>query len=269
MNTDARLGIEIPGYQLEECIVAHHGTSVHRGRGGESQEPRILKIVLSVFAPPDAAIRLEHECELLRTVQVAQVPRVQEFVRFDGGSALVIEDMGPASLGEHLKADGPLDVDVGLAVAIDLIRTLGEVHEQGVIHKDVNPDNIVWCDSMTRPALVDFGISTTFSHHRSGFTAVPRIEGTLPYIAPEQTGRMNRELDSRADFYSFGATLYELFTGVQPFDERDPLALIHAHLALIPRLAHQVNPRVPEALSRIIAKLLAKSAEQRYQGAPI
>ncbi len=141
------------------------------------------------------------------------------------------------------------------------------VHQQQIIHKDINPSNLVLNPNTQELKLIDFGISTQLSRENPTFRNPNLLEGTLLYIAPEQTGRMNRSVDYRSDFYSLGATFYELLTGRVPFPSDDPLALVHSHIAQQPIPPHQINPEIPEAISHIILKLMSKNAEDRYQSA--
>ncbi|MFC1761491.1 AAA family ATPase [Planctomycetota bacterium] len=259
---------KVPGYVLEKLIVAHRGSSIHRGYRETDDQPVVLKVVMNALAAPVTMTRLDHEYRLLADIQSDYVPMALDLVRFDGGSALVQNDMGPINIQEILAGEETLDLNRGLTFALDLLDTLADIHQQNIIHKDITPSNIIWDGTTRKPALVDFGISTYFSHQRYHFSSTRGVEGTLRYIAPEQTGRMNRELDYRSDYYSLGVVLYELFTGSCPFEMSDPLALIHAHLAQSPPPAHERNQNVPPSLSQILDKLLAKSASDRYQSIP-
>ncbi len=135
------------------------------------------------------------------------------------------------------------------------------------MHKDINPSNIVMNPSTGQVKIIDFGISTILSRENPVIKNPDILEGTLPYISPEQTGRMNRSIDYRTDYYSFGVTLYELLTGTLPFEKGDTLELVHHHIAKVPEPVCQRNPEVPETVSHIVMKLLAKNAEDRYQSA--
>jgi predicted ATPase/signal transduction histidine kinase len=152
-------------------------------------------------------------------------------------------------------------------VAIDIADTLGRIHERHVIHKDLNPANIILNLDTRTLEIIDFGVSSTLSRESPAVRAPSELEGTLAYMSPEQTGRMNRALDYRTDFYSLGVTLYELASGRLPFAPADPLELIHSHIARQPAPLHQVEPGVERAFSDMVMKLLAKNAEDRYQSA--
>ncbi len=144
---------------------------------------------------------------------------------------------------------------------------LGAIHAGNIIHKDINPSNIVYNPTTGQVKIIDFGISTVLSRENPTLSNPNVLEGTLAYMSPEQTGRMNREIDYRTDFYSLGATFYELLTGRLPFDTGDAMELVHCHIAKVPVPPHEVNPQIPKAISEIVMKLLAKTAEERYQSA--
>ncbi|HEY0737821.1 MAG TPA: AAA family ATPase, partial [Herpetosiphonaceae bacterium] len=152
-------------------------------------------------------------------------------------------------------------------IAIQLADILGAVHQKGIIHKDIKPQNIIYNPKTSQVKLTDFAISTLLSQESQQPTNTRNLEGSLPYMSPEQTGRMNRAVDYRSDCYSLGVTFYELLTGDLPFQASDPIELVHAHIARMPVPPHEVKPAIPRAISDIVMKLLAKTAEDRYQNA--
>ncbi|MDD5168814.1 MAG: AAA family ATPase [Syntrophales bacterium] len=154
-----------------------------------------------------------------------------------------------------------------LHIAVLVADMLGLIHRQNVIHMDINPSNIVYNAETGRCQIIDFGIATKLSKENREERSLHALEGMLPYMSPEQTGRMNRLVDYRTDIYSLGVTLYEMLTGSLPFLGVDPMELVHAHIAREPRPPHVVNPSLPPVLSLIILKLLSKTAEDRYQSA--
>jgi PAS domain S-box-containing protein len=179
---------------------------------------------------------------------------------------MVLEDFGGESL-HRLGLAGTLDLASVLKLAIAVAEILGQIHQRYIMHKDVNPSNIVLNPATGQVKLIDFGISTVLSRETPTFRNPNVLEGTLAYISPEQTGRMNRDMDYRTDFYSFGVTLYELLTGRRPFDGADALELVHSHIAKLPPLPQAIKPDLPPAVAAIVMKLLAKNAEDRYQSA--
>ena len=179
---------------------------------------------------------------------------------------LVLEDPGGVPLDQWLGQ--PLDLAAWLRLAINLSAAVAQLHERGIIHKDIKPPN-VQVDSATGQCwLMGFGIASRLPRERQAAEPPEVIAGTLAYMAPEQTGRMNRSIDSRSDLYSLGVTLYELLTGSLPFTASDPMEWVHCHVARQPVPPAERSKHVPAAVSAIIMKLLAKTAEERYQTAP-
>ncbi|WP_437915826.1 AAA family ATPase [Sorangium sp. So ce302] len=181
---------------------------------------------------------------------------------------LVLEPWGDTSLARVLD-QGPLPVGGALRLGAALARNLGEVHRRGILHRDVKPHNVLVDAERTHTCLINFGLATFRTPQLAAQRSPEAVSGTLAYMAPEQTGRMNRAPDARADLYALGATLYQLLTGALPFDATDTLELIHAHIAQAPVPPHERAPErnIPEAVSAIVLKLLAKSPEDRYQTA--
>ena len=238
----------------------------------ESPRTRVERLVLPdgervIVKRPRAggsAERLDRERDVLeRLAGIAGVPVLRRTAEF--GHALVERDAGEPLVTR--LADGPLPIPELLDVAVQLTTVLAAVHRRGVVHKDVNPANVVVAPT-GRLVLIDFELATTFAEQRPGFTHHREIAGTLAYLSPEQTGRTGWTVDQRADLYALGATLYELGTGRPPFgDEDDALALTHAHLSRTPPPPTQFNPDVPPGLVAVIAHLLEKEPDRRYQSA--
>jgi diguanylate cyclase (GGDEF)-like protein len=188
-----------------------------------------------------------------------------------GGRWMMIqEDIQGTALDKVLRArraqsQPALALDDFFDIALQLCAALEEVHRQGVIHKDINPSNLVWNAERRLLQLIDFGIACELPHESQGIVHPNALEGTLRYMAPEQTGRMNRRVDYRADFYALGATFHELLTGQPPFDARDEMELVHCHIARSPDWSHPALAALPGALLSIVQRLLEKNADQRYQ----
>jgi predicted ATPase/signal transduction histidine kinase len=213
----------------------------------------------------DAAAVLQREYDLLSHLDVPGVIRPLGLEQISGTPALLLEDAGPQNLKDWLRRR-LLGVDVFLGLAIQLAETVTRIHGRNLIHRDINPFNIVIGPDQ-RATLIDFGTATTISACGPLIGVVPELEGTLPYVSPEQTGRINRLVDQRADLYSLGATYYEMLTGAPPFPGTDPIELVHAHLAIAPIPPSSIDPAIPTAVSSIVLKLLAKMPERRYQSA--
>ncbi len=227
----------------------------------------ILKTLREEYPSPRKLAAFRREYQLLCSLQLPGVIRAYELTADQHRPVMVLEDFGGESLVQLLR-NGRVPLTTLLPLAIQLIDIVEQVHQQQVIHKDVNPTNFVLNLQTGQLKLIDFGIATQLSRENSPFQHPTGLEGTLAYMSPEQTGRMNRVVDYRTDFYSLGVTLYELLTGRVPFLGTDALALVHAHIAQQPPPPHELVPEIPLPLSAVVMKLLAKNAEDRYQSAP-
>jgi PAS domain S-box-containing protein len=211
--------------------------------------------------------RLEHEYSLAAELDSAWAAKPLTLTRHEGQTILLLEDPGGEPLDRILQRDQglPLDLTRFLRIAIGLSKALDQVHRQGLIHKDIKPENVL-VDDAGNVWLTGFGIASQLRHERQPLAPPEIIAGTLAYMAPEQTGRMNRSLDSRGDLYSLGVTLYQMLTGALPFEAVDAMEWVHCHIARQPTPLDR-NAEIPAQLSTIILRLLAKTAEERYQTA--
>jgi diguanylate cyclase (GGDEF)-like protein len=191
-----------------------------------------------------------------------------------GRWTMLFEDTGGVALDQVLRVQAAtrrapkhtaLALDDFFDIALQLCAALEEVHRHGVIHKDINPSNLVWNGARRQLQLIDFGIACELPHEHPRLHPPQALEGTLRYMAPEQTGRMNRRLDYRADFYALGATFYTLLTGQPPFDAHDDMELVHCHIARAPDWSHPALTALPGQLLAIVQRLLEKNPDQRYQ----
>jgi predicted ATPase/signal transduction histidine kinase len=223
----------------------------------------VIKTVRPDHPDPRSAELLRHEYELLRHIGVPGVAKPLSLEELGGGPALVLEDAGPRSLGEEL-AGRALPTDAFLELAIEMATIVGSLHRRNVIHRDICPANFVLAAGLT---LVDFDVATAVPGFAPAAGLPGELEGTIAYMAPEQTGRMRRTVDHRADLYSLGATFHEMLTGAPPFPYADPLELVHAHVARAPYPPAVTHPGTPTVLSDIVLKLLSKMPEWRYQTA--
>ena len=255
---------EIPGYSLEEVIFESGRTRLWRGR---RQSDGLWVLIKGSASPQQSAQELaeiRHEHEITQALEIDGVLRAEELVACENGWALILENTEGLPL-RKLMDTTRLDLLGSLKVALSLTGILKEVHRQGILHKMINPFNIFVDPASGTVKLTGFGLATRLPRENST-TLSPQLSGeTLPYISPEQTGRMNRPLDYRSDFYSLGATLYELFSGRVPFGSREAMEIIHAHIARQPVPLDKITPQVPGVLSRLVMKLVAKRAEARYQ----
>ena len=255
---------EIPGYSLEEVIYESNRTRLWRGKRQSDGLLLLIKESVSSEQSAQELAELLHEHEITQDLEIDGVLRAEELVQCENGSVLILENTEGLPLRKLMDA-ARLDLLDSLKVAVSLTSILNEVHRQGLLHKIINPFNIFVDPASGNIKLSGFGLATRLPRENST-TLSPQLSGeTLPYISPEQTGRMNRVLDYRSDFYSLGVTLYELFSRRVPFEYREAMEIIHAHIARQPVPPDQMAPRVPKPLSNMVMKLMAKRAEVRYQ----
>ncbi len=254
---------QIGGYRTGDVLAAG-ATHLLRRATAPDGTPVVLKLLREDRAVGAARARLEHEHELLELAAGPHIVESLELLPYRNTFVLVLEDFGARSLAEVLDTDGPPVPDRALDIAIEATRGVAHLHAHGVIHHDIAPGNVLLGD---RVKICDLGLSTRRREEFRSATPTAELRGTLPYLSPEQTGRVNRPVDARSDLYSLGATLYHLFAGRPPFTAHDPLGWVHAHLAQTPRPLHEVSPDTPAALSAIVMKLLAKAPEERYHSA--
>ncbi|MEM7530625.1 MAG: AAA family ATPase [Chloroflexota bacterium] len=252
----------------------------------------VIKVLKSDRPTRRQIVQFNNEYELTKDLNVAGVRKGLSMTTIEGRYALVLDYIEGKTLKEALIQDNGVDhngvehsalrnlptaqfLADFLHLALAITNALDEIHQHRIIHKDINSHNILVTTSTPEnapqkkwnPTIIDFGIATQLNLKRPHLSSPEELEGTLAYLSPEQTGRMNRVVDYRTDLYSLGVTLYEVLTGRLPFEMTDALALVHAHLAINPTPPTTVNPAIPPALSDIIMKLLAKNAEDRYQSA--
>jgi diguanylate cyclase (GGDEF)-like protein len=236
-------------------------TLVLRGRGPDGGA-----VVVKQALGADAVRRLRHEGAILqRLVGIEGIARLADPTTPNEPDRLVLHDAAATPLSAHLQL-GAMDVQAALAMGGALATTLAAVHRVGVIHKDINPSNVL-VDADGRPTLIDFNIASHVAEERPGFTHQSHIAGTLAYMSPEQTGRTGRPVDLRSDLYALGATLYESLTGRRPFESDDLLELVHDQLARVPKPPSELRAEVPANVSAIVMRLLEKEPDRRYQSA--
>ncbi|OSJ08966.1 hypothetical protein BST63_27635 [Bradyrhizobium canariense] len=239
--------------------------TLYRG-SGNGLSPILLVAPAGQYCTPESLKRLEHEHDLKAELDAAWAVRPLALSRHDGRMALVYEDPGGEPLDRLLGQQ--MDVIRFLRIAIPLTSAIGQVHARGLIHKDLKPANVLVDVAGGGVWLTGFGFASRLPREQQAAATPPEmIAGTLAYMAPEQTGRMNRSIDARSDLYSLGITLYEMLTGGLPFAAADPMGWVHCHIARKPVPPSERASAIPEMIESIILKLLAKSAEDRYQTA--
>ncbi len=236
-----------------------------RGRS-TADAPQVLMLSpIAEHPAPESLRRLEHESSLQDALDSRWSARPLTMARYEGRTVLVLEDPGGVPLDQWLGR--PLDLAWWLRLAIGLSAAIGQLHRRGLIHKDLKPAHVLVNAGTGRCWLMGLGIASRLARQRQAPKPPETIAGTLAYMAPEQTGRMNRSIDSRGDLYSLGVTLYELLTGSLPFVVSEPMEWVHCHLARQPVPPADRVAGIPGPVSAIVMKLLAKAAEERYQTA--
>ena len=259
--------LDLPQYTLSQKVYEGSETAVYRGHRDEDGVAVAVKVTRNDYPAARELARLRREFGVLQVIR--HLPGVGKGIaleQYGRGLALVLEDLGSTSLHDVLRA-GPLDVATTLTLAISLADTLDALHRLEVIHKDIKPHNIMVQAGPSSPRIVDFGIAARLAQETQKATSPGALEGTLTYLSPEQTGRMNRVVDRRTDLYSLGVTLYEMLTGALPFSGADPTEIIHGHIARVPTPPHERATGIPRGLSDVVLRLLAKTPEERYQSA--
>ncbi|NEP77841.1 MAG: serine/threonine-protein kinase PknK, partial [Okeania sp. SIO3B3] len=253
-------------YKLTKRIYESANSLVYQGLLKSDNQPIILKILKENYPTAAELTRYKQEYEITRSLNLDSIIKAYDLQRYQKSLVMLLEDFGGQSL-KVLLSQSQLSLEEFLTIAIKTTESLAAIHTANIIHKDINPSNIVYNSQTEQLKIIDFGISTRLSQEFLKVLPPNQLEGTLAYIAPEQTGRMNRGVDYRSDFYSLGVTFYELLTNKLPFETTDPIELVHCHIAQQPLPVHELIPDLPLVVSNIISKLLAKTPEERYQSA--
>jgi PAS domain S-box-containing protein len=236
-------------------------------RDGTNNSRSAVLVVLPVAErpTPQSVERLEHEYGLKDDLDGAWSAKPLEIVHEGDRTILVLDDPGGESLDRLVGT--PMELGSFLILAVGIADALGKVHDRGVIHKDIKPAHVLVDRASGHVHLTGFGVASRLPRERRSADPTGSIAGSLPYMAPEQTGRMNRSIDCRSDLYALGVTLYQMLTGSLPFTASDPVEWVHCHIAKRPVPPDERVPNVPAPVSAIVMKLLSKAAEDRYQTA--
>lgn len=270
--------VALSGFTLKSKLFESPASLVYRAIRRTDQLPVVLKVLRRDYPSPQEIARYQQEYAVLRSLSstspgpsLSGVIRVYDQIPYNHTYVIVCEDFGGEALSHWMRQwpqiYSPMQTAEWLQLAIKLTDNLSQIHSHQVIHKDINPSNIVLNPATGQVKLIDFGIATQLTQTELCPNPPSQLEGTLAYLSPEQTGRMNRPLDYRTDFYSLGVTFYHLLTGRLPFPTDDMLELVHCHLAKSPVPPIDLNPTIPPLLSDLVLKLMAKDADDRYQSA--
>jgi len=258
---------QLTGYHITETLHQGSKTVIYRATRQSDGLPVVLKMLANPFPRPLEIARLRREFDLLQGHAIEGVPEYLALENRDNRHFIVIRDSGGVPVRAFLGEAQKPDMGVFLDIAGQLCQVLTRIHALQIIHKDIKPANILVLPETGQVQVIDFSMSVRLSGGSQEVSTVGVLEGTLPYLSPEQTGRMNRPVDYRSDLYAVGVTLFELLTKRLPFSANHPLEWVHAHLAQEPPDPRTLRPDVPEPLAAIILKLLAKMAEERYPSA--
>ena len=253
-------------YEELELLFEGRKVQIFRAYDRARQKNVILKKLQLDQEIPHGVSRLRSEFTIIKSLELPSMRQALGFERLDGRTTLILEDVSAVPLRDVLRR-GALSIKEMLPLFIQLAQVIGELHGRHVIHKDINPDNILVNLTQQKVWLIDFDLACVVPREIAQPLPVEDLAGSLPYISPEQTGRIAQSLDHRTDFYSFGMTLYEAIAGRLPFIQEDSAELVYAHIALVPDSPQVWNPLVPDALAAITLKLIEKSPEMRYGSA--
>ncbi|MEG3863101.1 AAA family ATPase, partial [Microcoleus sp. herbarium12] len=279
--------LTIPGYRILDRIYSGSKTEVYRGISESDAKPVVIKVLSIEYPTFHELVQFRNQYSITKNLDIAGVVKPIALEKYRNSFALIMEDFSGISLSEYVanlgieqfgdrlsqssernfKKSAKLAIDEFLRLAIQIVQVLEGLSKNKIIHKDIKPQNILINPKTKQIELIDFSISSLLPKENQEIQNPKVLEGTLAYISPEQTGRMNRCIDYRTDFYSLGITFYQLLTGQLPFVSADPLELIHCHIAKKPTEPIELNPAIPAMVNDIIMKLMSKTAESRYQSA--
>ncbi|MEH2224183.1 ATP-binding protein, partial [Nostoc sp.] len=260
--------INIPGYRIYDLLYNGSRTVVYRGYRETDSLPVVIKLLKNPYPSFSELLSFRNQYTITKNLNSPLIVQTYSLQAYQNGYALVMEDFGGISLNDWRVRGTQQSISIKefLEIAIALCNTLDILYRERIIHKDIKPANILINPETKQVKLIDFSIASLLPRETQTLINLNVLEGTLAYISPEQTGRMNRGIDYRTDFYSLGVTFYELLTGKLPFASNDPMELVHSHIAKQPPLLGN-REQIPQVLSDIVMKLMAKNAEDRYQSA--
>jgi len=251
---------------LSSVEILHTGRRSITQRGIRNGRPVIIKTIRGDIHSPAEISAFRREYEILKDLQFEGIPRTLDYIAHGNRQAILFEDIGGVPLDAAIAQRKRLPLEEFFSFSIRLAGIVEKLHDAGITHRDIKPANIVQ-SSTGVIQIIDFGSASSFARERVVAGAKPEMEGTLAYMSPEQTGRINRVVDYRTDYYSLGVTFFEMLTGVLPFSSRDPMELVHSHIAVLPPTPSELHVTIPRTVSRIILLMLEKTPEARYQSA--
>ncbi|MBO1066947.1 MULTISPECIES: ATP-binding sensor histidine kinase [Nostocales] len=266
MNKSNICIVTIPGYTITELIYASKKTTVYRGQQQTTQISVIIKILNAEYPRLQDLIAFKNQFAISQQIDHPNIIKCYALEKYGNSYAIILEDFSGISLSEYTSLQ-KLDINSFMPIAIAITKALEFLYAKKIIHKDIKPRNILINPQTQEIKLIDFGISSLLPKETADIKSPNVLSGTLTYMSPEQTGRMNRGIDYRTDFYSLGVTFYELLTGQLPFYSQNHLELVYCHIAKEPTHPREINPQIPPVLANIIIKLMAKNPDNRYQTA--
>ncbi len=258
--------IYIQGYHLDEELYNGSRTVVLRGIREHNQKSVVIKLLKNPYPSFNELLQFRNQYTIAKNLDIPGIVFIYSLEAYQNSYALVMEDFGGVSLQEYIKNCNITSVEDVLSIGVQITDILHNLHQNRVIHKDIKPANILINPETKEIKLIDFSIASLLPKETPEIKNPNGLEGTLAYISPEQTGRMNRGIDYRSDFYALGVTFYELLTGELPFKSDDAMELVHCHIAQMPTALGN-SEEIPGVLSDVVLKLMAKNAEDRYQSA--
>ncbi|MEH2390216.1 MAG: AAA family ATPase [Nostoc sp.] len=257
--------VTIPGYQIKEQLYNGSRTLVYRGYRETDSLRVVIKLLKNPYPGFSELVQFRNQYTIAKNLNSPLIIQTYSLEPYQNGYVLVMEDFGGISLKEWGIGSSLRNLTEFLQIAIALCNILDILYRDRIIHKDIKPSNILINTETKEVKLIDFSIASLLPRETQTLISPNVLEGTLAYTSPEQTGRMNRGIDYRTDFYSLGVTFYELLTGKLPFESKDMMELVHCHIAKLPAPLEPL--KIPKSISDIVMKLMAKNAEERYQSA--
>ncbi|MGD1805067.1 trifunctional serine/threonine-protein kinase/ATP-binding protein/sensor histidine kinase [Dapis sp. BLCC M126] len=258
--------MKLPNYQITQQIYTGTRTTVYRGINTTNQQSVVIKVLNKEYPTFSELLQFRHQYTITKNLNLPGIIKPISLEKYGNGYALIMEDIGAVSLKTYLT-NQKLSLENFLELALSIVKILEDLYHHQIIHKDIKPSNIVINPDTKEVKLIDFSISTLLPRETQEIINPNVLEGTLAYMSPEQTGRMNRGIDYRSDFYSLGITFYEILTVQLPFWSSEPIELVYFHIAKEPTPPADLNTEIPVMVNNIILKMMAKNAEERYQNA--